>query len=106
MIERPRQQRQTAAQAFMESLGQLEAVLGCEEETKAGWDRSSPADASVTKPAPPPRISQQGHPAPPTVQPSPPPDVSPSPLPSDWETALEDAAADIEQFMNDDSAVP
>ena len=104
MIERPRQQRQTAAQAFMESLGQLEAVLGWEEETKAEWESSSTADASAAKPAPPPPAP------PPAVRPSSPPNIPPSPPPSpplsDLETALEDAAADIEQFMNDASSPP
>ncbi|HEY9735348.1 MAG TPA: hypothetical protein V6D06_03665 [Trichocoleus sp.] len=75
MTDHPRQQRQSAARDFMQSLGQLEAVLKTE------------AEAASTQPPPAPRPQPAAPPTPTAPQ-------------SALEAALEDAAADIEQYMN------
>ncbi|MBD0337185.1 MAG: hypothetical protein ICV62_16985 [Cyanobacteria bacterium Co-bin13] len=81
MSNHSRQQRQTATDAFMQALGQLENVLQAESEV----------EPAVAKPVPtPPTASAQ-------VDPSAQPTALPQP---DLEAALEAAAADIEQFMN------
>lgn len=76
-------QRQTAAREFMRSLGQLESVLQSEEAATPPSPKEAPA-------APKASLSQS------------PRQSSPPPMDSDldWESALAEAAADIEEFMN------
>lgn len=75
MPDHPRQQRQSAARDFMQSLGQLEAVLKTEAEAASPQPR-------------------------PVVWPQPSAPLAPPAGQGDLEAALEDAAADIEQYMN------
>lgn len=78
MPDHSRQQRQSAAREFMQSLGQLETVL----QPEANLSPTSPEPVRVPRPvAPPPRPTRGA-------------------TQTDLAAAFEEAAADIEQFMN------
>lgn len=82
MDKKQKQHRQQAAHQFIQSLNELGTVLQPDSEgAEAASPASDPgASSGMTKP-----------------RPSPPP---PPPSPT-WESALDDAAKDIEQFMSD-----
>ncbi|HEY9878558.1 MAG TPA: hypothetical protein V6D29_08895 [Leptolyngbyaceae cyanobacterium] len=84
MPDQSSHQRQTAAREFMRSLGQLETVLQSEATKSPAPEKMPTAPAAIPSPPNQPRSS--------------PSSKENSAL--DWEMALEDAAADIEQFMN------
>ncbi|MBF2037295.1 MAG: hypothetical protein IGR92_17890 [Leptolyngbyaceae cyanobacterium T60_A2020_046] len=82
MDKKQKQHRQQAAHQFIQSLNELGTVLQPDPE---GNEPSSAAIENGSSPEP-----SQPHPSPPH------PSSSPT-----WESALDEAAKDIEQFMSD-----